>query len=715
MASVENVPKGTVKSIGMASTFTSTVKSSSTFRSSTKSRRGSESRRWRVRESIGGYGILVIVGGTILSPVMLGLLSVIWSGKGPGSGESATASWRSVVLKGWVTEAVTLCSLVIQLCTSAQAIICTSLAAATLLETIGVPLSHVAEFSTMRGANGGPWRLVYLMFRSSARSFFSLQSILMLILFLGTMATQFASTILVTDLDVSSITGNANHTRLNLTLSDGIELFEPVTSQWYMKPTDYSVFGEIPSGTSVEPTAQGFSDTGNVKRILLPLQHENRTILHHYIGGAYGINSRVACAPPVLNGRFEAFDPLSKPLPFLLTMIGNISYEATFANAGLQVPSLCADGTCLPSQFNCTMPTTGVPGRQGKFLCIPDLSNVVDAENMTYFPDGRKDPVTPHSLVFLVTRNNGTFDDWSFVNNVSAIPDNPSREGEWASWRLDNNVHLDASICFSELLWDFSHVDMSTTHDTIEPSVSMDPKTREVDSRPALTLLGVGPNATSPSNRQLLTVNAVRDTTRNSRLVRYLDGAINSGIFPEPDPPSSFTMNGGGVSYGASSINPFVDYATIYEDSLDTTNRPALAIQAMFTIMAMSLHYGQVQLLDIEEAVSITTAVSVTIPVRWTGLAITAGIVGANLICILAITVLFLLRTRFSRQGHFWHTISQLVSEKTADILEAGPELRDDDAVKQVRTDDSLVVIGRCRSTGRVQVLQKGDPELESA
>ncbi|XXH03821.1 ethionine resistance protein [Hypoxylon texense] len=694
--------KGTFKSL--ASTFASN---------------DSKTERWRVRESIGRYGMLVIAGGAIISPVMLGLLAVLWGGKGPGSGETASASWRSVVLRGWAPEAITLCSLVIQVCTSAQALICTSLAAATLLETTGVPLSQVAEFSTMRGANGGPWRLVYLMSRSSIRNFFSLQFLLMLVLFLGTLATQFASTILVADLDVSSITGNVNHTRLNLTLSDSIQMYQPSSSQWEMKPTDYSAFGEIPSGISVEPTARGFSDTGNVRRIFVPLQHENRTNLHHYVGGAYGINSRVACTSPVLTGQFEAFDPGSKPLPYLLTMMGNISYEATFANAGLDVPSLCADGTCLPSQFNCTMPTAGIPGRLGTFLCIPSLSNVIDTD-MTFFPDGRNSPVTPHSMVFLVTRNNGSFTDWgSFVNNVSAIPDTPtSRDGEWASWKLGENVKLDASLCFSSLLWDFSHVDMSTTRDTIEPAVSLDPKTRQIDTAPARTLLGVNPDATSPSDRQLLAVNAIGNTSTDSRLLRYLDGAINAGIFGIPEPPSGVTINGDGASYGASSINPFFDYPTVVQDVLNTTNRPALAVQGMLTIMAMSLHYAQIQLLDVEDDVSLTVSVPVTIPVRWTGLAATAAVVAANLACAVAVAVLFLRRTRHSKQGHFWHAVAQLVCESTAGILRAGPEARDDRVAREVvvpaEGGDPLVVIGRCKRTGRVQVLRKEDVDKES-
>ncbi|KAI0386795.1 hypothetical protein F5Y04DRAFT_71835 [Hypomontagnella monticulosa] len=696
-----NIRKGTFKSLRSVSTFASTVKSDP------------RSEKWRFRESIGRYGTLVLIGGSIISPLMLGLLAVLWAGKGPGSGESASPSWRSIALKGWVTEAVTLCSLVIQVCTSAQALICTSLAAATILETTGVPLSQVAEFSTMRGANDGPWRLVYLIFTSSIRKFLSPQPLMMLVLFFGTMATQFASTILVTDLDVASITGSANQTQLNLTLSDSIQLYQPTEAQWHLKPTDYSSFGEIPSGVGVQPTEHGFSDTGNVKRIFLPLIHDNRTKLHRYTGSAYGINSRVACAAPVLSGEFQAIDPGSKPLPFLLTMIGNISYEATLSNAGLDIPPLCADGKCLPTQFNCTMPTTGIPGRLGTYMCLPDLSNVIDTKNFTFFNDPRNSPITPHSMVFLVTRNNGSFDDWSFVNNVSTIPDNPSRDGEWARWKLGDKVNLDVSLCFSGLLWEMSDVDMSTTHDTVEPTVVYDPKTRDIDTSAVRTLLGANPRS-APSDRQLLTVNSISNTTTDSRLLHYLDGAINSGVFGLPDPPSGTTINGDGASYGVSSINPFQDYAITFQHALRDTNRPALALQTMLTIMAMSLHYGQLPMLDTPGDVSITEAVSVTIPVRWTGLAIVAGIVFANTISIVAITVLFLLRTRFSKQGHFWHTISQLISDKTVDILQAGTESRDDIIQKEIVRSDPVVVIARCKRSGRVQVLRKDDVENES-
>ncbi|KAI0006664.1 hypothetical protein F4779DRAFT_595723 [Xylariaceae sp. FL0662B] len=685
------------------------IKSVSTF--SITTRNAPRREKWRFRESIGRYGAFVIIGGSILSPIMIGLLALLWGGQGPGSGDQAPASWRKVALNGWLTAAVTLLSLVIQLCTSAQALICTSLVAATMLETTGVPLSQVAEISSMRGASDGPWRLVYLTFRYSIRKFLTLQPLFILVLFIGTMATQFASTILVTDLDVSSITGYPNQTQLNMSLSDQIQLFQPSSSQWQIQPTNYASFGEIPSGISVEPSAQGFSDTGNVKRLFVPLGHDNRTKLHHYRGSSYGINSRVACAPPVLSGEFHAMDPGSYPLPYVLTMVGNISYEATLRNAGLDVPSLCADGTCLPTKFNCTLPTAGLPGRVGTYICLPDLTNVIDADNFTFFSDGRGSPVTPHSMISLVTRNNGSFNDWTFVNNVSTIPDNPDRKGEWARWYLGDGINFDVSLCFSEHLWELSQVDMSISHDTVEPTIPWDPKAQTVDTRGVRTLLGVNPSAMNASARSILTINELSNITTDSRLLHYLDGAINSGIFGIQEPPAGTTINGDGASYGVPSINPYLDYPTVFQDTLEETNHPALAIQAMFSIMAQFLHYANLEMLDVPEDVSITVAVSTTVPVRWTGFAIVTAIVCANIVCVITITCLFLVRTQFSKQGHFWHTISQLISEETIELLQASPESRDDDAIKAVLKEDPEVVVARCKRTGRVQVIRKNDVE----
>ncbi|KAI1498082.1 hypothetical protein F5X99DRAFT_394821 [Biscogniauxia marginata] len=685
------------------------VKTVPTF--STTTINDQENKRWGLRESLGRYGTSVIAGGLIISPVVLGLLAALWGGQGPGNGANASPAWRNIVLKGWVTEAVTLCSLAIQFSASAQSLICTSLTAATLLETTGVPLSQVAEFSTMRGANDGPWSFIWLIWKSSIRRFMGLPPLLMLLLFAGTFATQFTSTILVTDLDVVSILGYANQTALNLSVSDQVEFATPTSSQWHFVPTDYASFGEIWPGMNATPSVDGFSDTGNVKRFLLPMKQDNRTKVHHYRGNAYGLNSRVACAAPVLSGEFQAIDPGSKPVPYLLTMVGNISYEDTFNNAGIPIPPLCADGTCLPANFNCSLLTSGLPGREGINMCLPDVTNVIDTENFTYRSDGRENPITPHSMVFLVSRTNGTFDDWSFIGNVSTIPELSTREDEWAKWELGSGFNFQTSLCFSEYLWEISQTEMSISKDIVEPISKYNLREQQYDVSDIRTLLGVKGDPADTAARSIFSVDAVGNTTLDSKALRHLDASINSYIFGIPDPPASTTINGGGASYGVSSINPEVDYALVFEDTLLETNRPALAIQATFHIMAEALYYALIEYMDTPEPVEITRTVPATIPRRWTGLGIVAGIVCTNLICVLVITTMFLLRTRHSKQGQFWHTISQLVAEQTIDILQASPESRDDHAVARVLAHDPDVMIARCPRTGTVKVLLKSDVE----
>jgi hypothetical protein len=121
-------------------------------------------RKQSIKESLGLIGCIVIVGGSILIVVTMAFLICLWGGNGPlPGGKEAHPMWRSIMLNGWITQAVTLSSVIIRIALALQASICTSLVAALILENYGVPLSKVAHFTILRSVNGGPFTLVYLM------------------------------------------------------------------------------------------------------------------------------------------------------------------------------------------------------------------------------------------------------------------------------------------------------------------------------------------------------------------------------------------------------------------------------------------------------------------------------------------------------------------------------------------------------------------------
>ncbi|KAJ1326573.1 hypothetical protein MN608_08020 [Microdochium nivale] len=696
---------------------------SSTGISEIEARPSTDPEPWRLRETVGKYGTFIIFCGAITIPVLLSLLVVLWAGGNGGEGGNGTTEWRFLVLKGWFTEAVTLLSMGIQILTSLQSLICTSLSAAVIIETAGVPLSQIAEISMMRGVNDGPWRLVFLTWSTSWKSFLSLQPLLIVVLYLGTVATQFGSTILVTDLDTRSIVGYGNETLYNMTVSRDALNYKPFANMWYIPP-EYNTFAEVPPDISSKPSPQGLSDTGNTKRFFLPVSRNNITTIRGYDGPAYGWNSRVSCVPPTISGRFNMSDPGRNRLPYILSLKGNIAYEDTFTQAGLPQVPLCNAGKCLPQSFNCTLVVAMELGSQGLSHCVPSVDNVVNSSPMKWLSDPRDGPVNANSMVFLMSKTNGTHSNWTSIARGTELPKATRRQGEWTEWTLANDVKFSVSLCFVSSIWERSNIKASTTRDTYIARPE-EQSGQTYDTKRLRKQLGATDVQYSNAERGIFTVDSVTNTTTGTNNTLYLDtasyylygGGANLSDF-------DFVMLTAGRGTGAATVNPFMDYAGTLEDVLVATGRPALALQAMHGIKAYHTFFATNMRRINPEAVRVTETVVTQAPVRWTGLLCFAAVVVLNYLCVIAITATFLLRTRYSKQGHFWHTISQVITEDTIPLLQHASESRDDHAMARsclgngggggggggAADDlDPVVVVARSTTTGRVQIIRRDE------
>jgi hypothetical protein len=78
--------------------------------------------------------------------------------------------------------------------------------------------------------------------------------------------------------------------------------------------------------------------------------------------------------------------------------------------------------------------------------------------------------------------------------------------------------------------------------------------------------------------------------------------------------------------------------SAIFNDVIRLTNRPALALQAVATVVAGMAYYDAVQLFTVPTTASYITYVPVAVPVQWTGLIIVIIIAFAH--CILMVTIL---------------------------------------------------------------------------
>jgi hypothetical protein len=123
--------------------------------------------RLPLKESLGLGGCVSLFGGGIGILAVLGFLTFLWFGHGSDiEGRNATKTWRSIVLSDWMTRTITLTALVLRLIVSAQAILCTSMTAALILEKRSAPKSNVAHLSVIRGTNGGALQLIQLILTS---------------------------------------------------------------------------------------------------------------------------------------------------------------------------------------------------------------------------------------------------------------------------------------------------------------------------------------------------------------------------------------------------------------------------------------------------------------------------------------------------------------------------------------------------------------------
>jgi hypothetical protein len=81
---------------------------------------------------------------------------------------------------------------------------------------------------------------------------------------------------------------------------------------------------------------------------------------------------------------------------------------------------------------------------------------------------------------------------------------------------------------------------------------------------------------------------------------------------------------------------------------LQTTNRPALALQAWWTLLFAAYYYDNLPLFDITAPAAVARWEKTLVPVRWTGLATVAGLAAVHALVMVVVLCMFLQRARFS-------------------------------------------------------------------
>ncbi|KAK2060738.1 hypothetical protein LY76DRAFT_568381 [Colletotrichum caudatum] len=680
----------------------------------------------RLQHGLGRLGLLTVGGGTALVLGILGFLLFLWAGEGPDDGRGAAVLWRWIMLSQYVTQAVTLLTVLLRFAITAQASIYTSLIAGVVLERHGVPLSRVAEVSIIRCTNDGPLRLAWLLVTSAWKSY--LQAGLVMLLLFTTVTIQFSSTFLVSDLAVSSIIGDAKNETLEAYMSSEVISLNRQMNNWPLRPLAYVPFGEGSPAADARPNQLGVSDTEAVRRTFLPVPGAKLSTLRRYAGGTYGFESRFVCMRPSVSASLSVRmpPPFSDTVPFFLQVNGNLSYSSMFREAGMPLPPNCQDGSCFPPSFNCSIPQfqlAQAQARQGfaDSLCVPNGTNArPSAQNHTISDE----PVTAYSQVFLFFRNNGTHDLWRgpgglFLRGDFALGNTSATDGEWITWeraiggrapggeRIEKGaLRLDMSICFQQLAFNYAEAELSSDKDLGGAQVSWDAEAMAWNTTEVQRLMGVGPRGANATGRGIFSVSSTGDP-RRLNATQYLTNKLVNDLYNSPrannvsvfmDPRSS----------GISDVKPHVEYQAIFADVLGATNRPGVAMQSALTALSGSVIQEAMPQFDVGEEAALTASVRVLTPRGFRGLLIVFGVVALNMACGLAVVLAFAVQSRHSSQGNYWQGVAQIVSDETAWILEGATASSDGHVEDELRSADDRVVVSQSERSGRVRVALKG-------
>ncbi|KAI1193118.1 hypothetical protein F5X97DRAFT_339376 [Nemania serpens] len=684
-----------------------------------------------IKESIGIYGLFVLILGTLASLASLGFIIFLWTGKGSSPGAiDASPSWRAIIIGGWVTQAITLAALLIRTAAATQATICTAMLSALFLERQSVPKSQAPQFSILRSINDGPLVLARLIFkpRQFSRMLY-IETGLVFALVVSTLFLQFASTILLSDLHESTIAADKMSFPVNDYIAGPVNgLYSIDVSQ--LPPTN-AVFGELPFNSTSDPDSMGFSTTGPVKRAFIPLREpEKRTTINSYSGNAVTLSSNVACMRPNMESSYHG-DQLKTNLNTQTYDFGRINGTLHFGESlreAHSVTSLCDSNGCLASDFNCSLP--------GGYETHPSWTNslcLIDAVN-GYWPgglslgwDSASEPWSNHSLIYLLFSTNMYTSDWNTSHSQRTLEASPATNSEeWISYQVGQDRFINVTLCFSTFHAELMSVDMVTTGSLAEPLGNWS-ATGVGDSSKVRKYLGVSDKNSTLADRNLLTIKDIQaprdlapwdtrgsDINNSSQPKRTLAERAASDY--EDGVYSYLTWSGTtSTTFQACTLCDFVgsvqhpELASIIQDTIAETGRAADAIQAYTTSLANTFYTEFLKSFTGSEPVQIafTKVVQTAGDNGSQGLISVAVLLLFHLSCVALTVFTYVKLTRYSRQGNTWHAVSQLIGPELNTMLE-GSENKDDSTVKKEARrdgDDVLVRLERTE-TGRISLVR---------
>ncbi|KAF6804895.1 hypothetical protein CSOJ01_09857 [Colletotrichum sojae] len=542
--------------------------------------------------------------------------------------------WRAWVLApNRLQLSITLASIVIRAAVGAIATVTTAMVASAAAERRGVQLHAVSQISIARFSNRGQLSHGLLTLRGSALD--PVIRLIVALLVLATLAAQFTSTLLVSDLE---------HGR-------GARLAE--------------TFAEY----SREPAAvEGLDDTGPNVRAFLPMaSQEARESLLEFRGRAWLMDSRVMCMRPELKDvRICNF----------FTLCGSVRLERSVAEAaGLGVIKID-----VFRDFRC-------PINQAWHICWNS--------SLTYYGmDTKWDLRYNHSHWLLGGISIELFFDTSTFWNLLDINgswltgpttmQNSTSNGPWTQYASKNYIEQ-------------LNIQASSSKNRSEPAYAWDVNRGDFNTSAVRRQLGAVKDVSSisPEDRQILSIDqesfgsSLAEARGGGARKMHKWGGSMTQEWARPLMANRETSNVGQLGS--------LFYLRLFNDTIRETGSPARALQAIyFTVARVSYYNLMIAFSPNTETPEAATAEIVTfeptqVLTNRRGYWAVIGILAVFLATSAVVAVLFW-STRYSLIGNSWHAVAQISgSEELVDLLREAKLATDDEIERLIKGNSKTI------------------------
>lgn len=671
----------------------------------------------RFWEKLGIYNIAVLFLGTVAVAVALAFLFFIWGAATHGRQSSFPELWFSIVENKWATRVVTLSSVLIRIATAAQLGVFAAILAALILEQVGVSTEDLPLVSMIRCLNSGPHSLALSIINSIFSKALFPYSFLICLAIINAFALQFTSTILLTDFGDTKVVMEFKHDNVTFGLnrnvstgvnSKGINTYGGL-DYWKTSPNSYQRFAEYK-----EPGSQtgDYVDTGKTLRGFPP--HDSaadRWFLRDYTGPMTVVDARVICVKPTVSN----MSVYANAERYSASVKGTFSWKNT-------VPDIQANKEDQGKgvEINCTVPFAdyyNVKKDWQTSLCSigTDVGRLVGGIRSD---DTDRDYPTGHTSAQLLLNATGEASDWmaSFAKDTQVDQSNSSIP-LWIHFGK-GNVSVGFSLCFlNPLPWTYQ-VEATSDSDMADAVITWDAKSAAFNTTEIRHMYGATGKPLTPAERGQLQLKnksnwtlSGADRVWNVTTEDFIWDTLGRYDFEFAYSSDPYAGIGTGVTTmftpGAlPDHSVHRSHAVIFQDIIQKTGNPALALQTLLTILLQMAYYDFLSEYDVSAPATFQTSAWLNIPNQWKAFGVILGLLVVHFTLVITAVRMFLKRTEMSLLGNAWQAVSQVVSTDTAGVLHQGATTTDREVrgtMKQSGVADSKIRIAKSISSGRTE------------